>query len=117
MHTDISLLKAEAKAMKLVYTSDHTPGYTRQRHGKVFKYYDTKGIEITDVEEQLRIKHLVLPPAWEQVWICAKANGHLQATGCGYRRPQAIQISPAVVAHTAMSISITAWAISQRRCR
>ena len=40
-----------------------------------------KGKEVKDEEELLRIKRLVLPPAWENVWICPLSNGHLQATG------------------------------------
>ena len=45
-----------------------------------FEYYYKNEI-IKDDEELLRIKHLVIPPAWEKVWICKKENGHLQATG------------------------------------
>lgn len=38
-------------------------------------------IFVEDDEVLVRIKKLVLPPAWENVWICADPNGHLQATG------------------------------------
>lgn len=78
---DIAELKKEARSLKLSYTSDSTPGYSRQRVKGGFSYYDTTGAEITDEEELTRIRSLVIPPAWEHVWICAKANGHLQATG------------------------------------
>lgn len=78
---DISELKKEARALKLIYTSDATPGYTREHQKSGFKYYDTDGAEITDDEVLDRIKSLVIPPAWQNVWICAKVNGHLQATG------------------------------------
>ncbi len=78
---DISELKKEARALKLSYTFDAAKGYTRQRAKGGFTYHDTDGEEITDEEELARIRSLVIPPAWEQVWICAKANGHLQATG------------------------------------
>ncbi len=78
---DIAALRLEARSMKLVYTSDSTPGYTRERKGKDYVFFDTAGSPIIDEDELKRIKSLVLPPAWEQVWICPKVNGHLQATG------------------------------------
>ena len=28
-----------------------------------------------------RIRALVIPPAWTDVWICRSANGHIQAVG------------------------------------
>jgi DNA topoisomerase-1 len=78
---DVSSLKIDARSMKLVYTADREPGYTRQKRGKKFVYYDKEGKQIRDKEDLKRIKSLVLPPAWTNVWICPKANGHLQATG------------------------------------
>lgn len=78
-----SILKDEektAKAAHLVYVSDKDPGIERKKKGKNFIYY-FHGKEVKDDEELLRIKHLVIPPAWEKVWICKKENGHLQATG------------------------------------
>jgi DNA topoisomerase-1 len=78
-----SILKDEektAKAAHLVYVSDKDPGIERIKKGKNFIYY-FQGKEVKDDEELLRIKHLVIPPAWEKVWICKKENGHLQATG------------------------------------
>ncbi len=70
-----------ARAVNLVYVHDTQPGIKRRRAGtKNFNYYfhDEK---ITDEETLQRIKKLVIPPAWENVWICKKENGHLQATG------------------------------------
>lgn len=78
---DVSRLRSEARSMNLVYTPGSSPGYTRKKHGKNFNYYDASGNRITDKEEIKRIKSLALPPAWTNVWISAKANGHLQATG------------------------------------
>jgi len=69
-----------AKAINLVYVSDTDPGITRVKSGEKFQYF-FKDKKITDDEELLRIKHLVIPPAWINVWICPKENGHLQATG------------------------------------
>lgn len=78
---DLLVLKEEARLMKLVYISDAKPGYTRQQGKDGFVFFDTKGELITDGEEIKRIRGLVIPPAWTNVWICPKANGHLQATG------------------------------------
>jgi len=78
-----SIVKDEektAKAANLVYVTDKEPGIERRKKGEKFEYYFNNKI-IKDDEELLRIKHLVLPPAWEKVWICKNENGHLQATG------------------------------------
>jgi DNA topoisomerase IB len=57
------------------------PGFTRRRAGKGFAYYDEAGKRIADVETLERIKALVIPPAWQDVWICPWPTGHLQAVG------------------------------------
>src|SRR5665647_1429410 len=69
-----------AKAINLVYISDTDTGITRIKNGEKFQYF-FKDKKIEADEELLRIKHLVIPPAWANVWICPKENGHLQATG------------------------------------
>lgn len=72
--------EATARAVKLIYVSDSQEGIRRLRNGKGFKYvYQNKPVK--NKEDLERIKKLVLPPAWEDVWICPKPNGHLQATG------------------------------------
>jgi DNA topoisomerase I len=57
------------------------PGLHRHRSGRGFYYTDPKGRRITDPEVLQRIKELVIPPAWDDVWICEPANGHIQAVG------------------------------------
>jgi DNA topoisomerase-1 len=69
-----------AEAVNLVYMSDNTPGIARVKAGDKFEYL-YEGKKVKDDETLLRIKHLVIPPAWENVWICPVDNGHLQATG------------------------------------
>ena len=69
-----------ARAANLIYVTDKQPGIERRKSGDKFEYY-YKDSKIKDDEELLRIKHLVIPPAWTDVWICKKENGHLQATG------------------------------------
>lgn len=74
-----------AKAVNLVYVSDTQPGITRVKNGDRYEYF-YKDKKIEDDEELLRIKHLVIPPAWENVWICKLENGHLQVTGIDVRK-------------------------------
>jgi DNA topoisomerase-1 len=69
-----------AEAINLVYVSDKDPGIERSGRGKNF-IYTKNGKRITDENVLSRIRKLVIPPAWEHVWICSLSNGHLQATG------------------------------------
>lgn len=69
----------------LVYVNTGMPGLTRARHGKSFRYRDTKGQWVRDVNEISRIQQLAIPPAYTDVWICPLPNGHLQATGIDAR--------------------------------
>jgi DNA topoisomerase I len=57
-----------------------THGYTRRRVGRNFTYVDELGRRLPP-EDVERIKSLVIPPAWEDVWICPFPNGHIQAVG------------------------------------
>jgi len=70
-----------AKAAHLRYVSDHSPGIHRVRAGRGFRYVGPDGRPIRDQKTLARIRSLVLPPAWRDVWICPRADGHLQATG------------------------------------
>lgn len=69
-----------AEVVNLIHVSDTTPGIARRRNGDTFDYYQRKK-KITDKEILRRIRSLLIPPAWENVWICPQDNGHLQATG------------------------------------
>ena len=70
-----------AKDAGLVYVSHDSRGITRRRKGKGFVYLDAKGKPIRDDETLGRIAALVIPPAWEDVWICPSPRGHIQAVG------------------------------------
>lgn len=65
----------------LRYVSDASPGISRRRRGKAFQYFDVNGRRITDPAQLDRIRSIGVPPAYERVWICPHANGHIQATG------------------------------------
>jgi DNA topoisomerase IB len=56
------------------------PGIRRVRRGSGFGYVDADGRAV-DAETRERVKALVIPPAWQDVWICPYANGHIQAVG------------------------------------
>jgi DNA topoisomerase-1 len=72
---------ASARAAGLRYTSDRQPGIRRTKHGTTFRYFGHDGRRVTNKDELARIRGLVIPPAWQDVWICADPRGHLQATG------------------------------------
>ena len=72
---------ASAREAGLRYVSDAEPGIRRKRAGKGFRYVDAEGKAVRDGETLQRIRSLVIPPAWTNVWICASPRGHLQATG------------------------------------
>jgi len=82
IHKDYS---GAAKAADLTYVNDSQPGILRKRKGTGFMYiYDNKPLK--DKGQLKRIKKLAIPPAWTNVWICAKENGHIQATGFDIRK-------------------------------
>lgn len=65
----------------LTWCSDDQPGLSRHLSGVGFSYQDAKGRTVSDDVILDRIRHLAIPPAWTEVWICPRANGHIQATG------------------------------------
>lgn len=67
--------------MRLRRSDPASAGITRVRHGRGFRYLDPEGRPVTDPEHVRRIKELVVPPAWRDVWICAFPEGHIQACG------------------------------------
>jgi len=83
-----------AEVVGLNYVSDHSPGIKRERAGKAFRYRDSSGKIIHDEATLRRIRSLVIPPAWTDVWICADPNGHLQATGRDDRKRKQFRYHP-----------------------
>ncbi len=75
-----------ARVADLIYVNDKTDnGIQRIKKGKGFTYiYDSKPLR--DKAQIERIRKLAIPPAWTNVWICPKKNGHIQATGFDVRK-------------------------------
>jgi DNA topoisomerase I len=73
--------KITAKAVGLRYCLASDKGYFRKRRASGFLYKDEAGNTVKDKDVLERIKKLVIPPAWENVWISPYENGHLQVTG------------------------------------
>lgn len=65
----------------LTWCSDEATGLSRRISGSGFRYLDRTGQTIRDDKVLARIRALAIPPAWTDVWICPRANGHIQATG------------------------------------
>lgn len=70
-----------AETAGLVYVSDEVPGIRRRRAGKGFAYFRPGGDKVDDKATLERIRSLAIPPAYTDVWICSRADGHIQATG------------------------------------
>ena len=80
-----SSAKAIALCDDLRYAADSEPGIQRRRAGKGFYYVRANGRRVTDADTLARIRKLAIPPAYKDVWICADATGHIQATGVDAR--------------------------------
>ena len=70
-----------AESAGLIYVSDEDPGIRRRKAGHGFTYVLPGGSKVEDKATLERIRALAIPPAYTDVWICPKANGHIQATG------------------------------------
>jgi DNA topoisomerase-1 len=70
-----------AKAAHCRYVDDSSPGIRRVKSGKGWKLVSPQGKPVRDRDVLARVKSLVIPPAWTDVWICPDVDGHIQATG------------------------------------
>ena len=75
---------SEAQRAMLRHSSDSEPGYTRQRMGRYWAYYDGDQ-RVTDRATIDRLNGIALPPAYTDAWFCKDPDGHLQATGIDAR--------------------------------
>jgi DNA topoisomerase I len=85
---------ASAKSAGLRYVSHHHAGISRIKTRTGFRYVGPDGKPVRDEAVLARIKALAIPPAWTKVWICADANGHLQATGRDARQRKQYRYHP-----------------------
>jgi DNA topoisomerase-1 len=72
---------ASAAEAGLRYVTACGPCIRRIRSGKGFRYLGPEGRPLRDQRHLARIRSLVIPPAWRDVWICPSPHGHLQAFG------------------------------------
>jgi DNA topoisomerase I len=92
LKTLVSNPEKSAAVVHLVYQTDTEPGIERVRKGDKFSY--TINGQQASEEDLARIKSLVIPPAWQQVWISPLANGHLQATGLDVKNRKQYKYHP-----------------------
>lgn len=85
----------------LTYYPDDRPGITRRRAGRGWSYRAPDGTRIDDTKERERLNALAVPPAYSDVWISPKTNGHLQATGLDARTRNQYRYHPDWTAHRA----------------
>ena len=78
MASDEHVESAEVAGLR--YVNEAMPGIRRHRRGRGFFYTRPDGERLSDDEELERIRKLVIPPAWTDVWICPLPHGHLQVT-------------------------------------
>jgi len=69
------------RAPRLRRSDCSRPGITRRGHGRGFSYRNADGSKVEEEAELARIRGLAIPPAWKDVWISPRPNGHIQATG------------------------------------
>ncbi len=70
-----------ARAAGLRYVREGAGGFRRVSKGGGYAYLNPSGRPIRNAGQLRRIRSLVIPPAWTDVWICEDPHGHLQATG------------------------------------
>ncbi len=87
--------KSAAESAGLRYVSDEQPGIRRKGSGRGFRYVGHDGRAVTDKQVLRRIRSIVIPPAWTEVWICRHADGHLQATGRDAKNRKQYRYHPA----------------------
>lgn len=90
--------KLAARAAGLHYSSDEAPGIHRKGAPGCFRYVRPNGRPVRDAPTLKRIRELVIPPAWRDVWIAADPKAHLQATGRDARGRKQYRYHPAFAA-------------------
>ena len=78
----------------LCYVDDSSPGITRKRHGRYWRYFGPDGKRIADRDEIDRLNAIGMPPAYEDCWFCPRPNGHIQAVGYDAKRRKQYRYHP-----------------------
>jgi DNA topoisomerase I len=73
--------KDAAESVGLRYVTVDQSGFRRRKSGRGFRYLNPDGTTVADPQVLGRMRAIVIPPAWTDVWICRSANGHIQAAG------------------------------------
>ena len=81
INQDVVDPREAAESAGLTYVTDDVPGIRRRKAGKGWSFRSPAGTPIKDARTIDRIRKLAIPPAYQDVWICPRADGHLQATG------------------------------------
>jgi DNA topoisomerase-1 len=89
-----SQCEKSVKAVGLRYGTDSKPGIRRLRAGSGFRYATSEGRPVKDPATLARIKSLVIPPAWADVWIAVDPRSHVQATGRDARHRKQYRYHP-----------------------
>ena len=93
--TVTAVLPPEAVPPGVRYAFPKGKGIQRRRAGHGFAFIQPDGKPVRDEETLNRIRSLVIPPAWQSVWICPNANGHIQAVGYDARGRKQYRYHPA----------------------
>jgi DNA topoisomerase-1 len=98
----VSAVDPAAVPEGLSYCNDEQPGIRRTVTAKGFGYRDARGRPVKDERVMARIHALAIPPAWTEVWICPRANGHIQAIGRDAKGRKQYRYHPDWTAHAAI---------------
>jgi len=87
--------KRLARRVGLRFVSDSEPGLKRRRNGGRFAYFHSDGRPVRSDAVIRRIRSVAIPPAYRDVWICDRPDGHIQATARDARGRKQYRYHPA----------------------
>ena len=79
--TALERCRRRAAKAGLTYVESFDDGLSRRRCGTGFTYLSRQEKTIKSEKTRERIEALVIPPAWEEVWICPDGSSHIQSRG------------------------------------
>lgn len=78
---NIIIMKSSKKAKEIQHVDDTAMSIHKRKSGRGFQYLDENQVKITDQSILNRLKKLIIPPMWSDVYICKWEDGHIQAIG------------------------------------